>query len=44
MDSFEVDYESDKDEYDIVCTKTSVTTSVMVDYKRISDRTSHLFK
>ena len=44
MDAFEADYESDKDEYGIVCTQTSVTISVMVDYKRISDRTSYLFK
>ena len=44
MDAFEVDYESDKDEYGIVCTQTSVTTSVMVDYKRISDCIAHLFK
>ena len=44
MDAFEADYESDEDEYDIVCTQTSVTTSVMVDYKGISDRTAHLFK
>ena len=44
MDAFEADYESDEDEYGIVCTQTSVETSVIVDYKRISDRTAHLFK
>ena len=44
MDAFEADYESNKDEYGIVCTQTFVTTSVMVDYKRISVCTAHLFK
>ena len=44
MDAFEADYESDEDEYGIVCTQTSVKTSVVVDYKRISDCTAHLFK
>ena len=39
MNAFEADYESDEDEYGIVCTQTAV----MVDYNRISDRTAHLF-
>ena len=40
MDAFEADYESDEDEYGIVCTQTSV----MVDYKRIGDQTAYLSK
>ena len=40
MDAFEEDYESDEGKYGIVCTQSSV----MVDYKRIGERTAHLFK
>ena len=41
MQAFEKNYESDEDEYGIVCCTQS---SVTVDYKRIGDRTVHLFK
>ena len=43
MSAFDADYESDKDEYGIICTQTSIETAVMVDYNRISDCTAHLF-
>ena len=43
MDAFTADYESDEDEYGIICTQTSVETAVTVDYNRIKDRTAHLF-
>ena len=41
MQAFQEDYESDEYEYGIVCCTHS---SVTVDYKRIGDRTSDLFK
>ena len=41
MQAFEEDYESDEDEYVIVCCTQS---SVAVDYKRIGDQIAHLFK
>ena len=43
MSAFEADYESDEDEYGIVCTQTAVKTAITVDYNRISDRTAQLF-
>ena len=40
MQAIQEDYETDKDEYGIVCTQGSV----VVYYKQISKRTTHLFK